>query len=195
MKKFESVRDFLNYVPRCLICNKNFTIYVNFKIRHDNDRSYEKDLVILMHVENNILCNYNKKYVIDLDSGITDESKINSTDQLIRWTRIEKKCHQCIFKIVADNNVIDVVINHNLVAKPGLFLAREEISYFIDNKTIYLDQIHPQISPIPIVFIYKVSSILTCNNIVIARDFCIDFQKINNFEQLNNKILTMITFQ
>lgn len=183
--KFETLQELIDYVPRCLICNKEMQLDITGTIPFVTGYDFHSFKMILN--SDGRLSSKNKSLDInpktnEVFSGLDTLSKM--VYNLTNHINIYKKCYTCSFLIKCKYDNIKYI---KLEKFPTISLIQEELSYTMSkNKAVrYVKYFPPN---------FLGSSYMTINNKYI-NNFYIDLSKINNLKHLTRKIKTFLTFQ
>lgn len=173
MKKFNTVKDFLNHIPNCLICGKEL-------IFHIRGNYYSNSFRLKFAKRTNTLNSLGRKYSnvsIDLDKNefINGKEFIGKSNNIIFF----KECKTCTFRISSDPNHNINCINMQYCILSWFEKNKKKIDLCIDYTGKYWTslKINNKSISVPIEFLLK-----------------IDLSRYKNKKELYERIKTIITF-
>lgn len=181
MKIFNNIKDFVNYIPHCIICGKNMNI-VLVGLSYSNGKM--EDFSIKINILNNLLLSKNKNYklMINIDNNFIIEGHpfINKIGKI----HLNKYCKTCNFKIKSG-----LIYINNKKYFPSFYLRKETICFTRKNHTkIKINNFYCY------PYNYTLSHNTFINNKKI-NNLKIDIYKFKTLKHLNKRISTFITFQ
>lgn len=192
MKSFLNLQEAVDYVPTCLICGKNMRMTIDTSIVTEikgktrsvsSQRTYPR---IEMQMVDGKLQSKHKQFDICINP-ITNEITVGAKDtQNFIWesTFFRKTCPTCHCKISMN---CPRGAKSKEIPFPTLTLGREELHFTMKGgKSIRIDKYHRNDDD------NKNASIRFDEKYLPPLPF--DFGKFNNFEQLINRIQTLILF-
>jgi hypothetical protein len=189
MTKFNSLKELLDYVPNCLICGKGMVISIEGMFSAV-DKSKPRwgsgwdPFKVRLVLEDNVLNTKHKNHKISINPHNNEVIIGNDlvTRIVFNSTKVIKICNTCVFKIITNCDA------QNLKNKfPTLTLKKEELSFTKKGgKAIQINSYYELGNSLARTFVYI--------NKKSMPELTIDFSKISNFEHLNRRIDTIITF-
>ncbi len=192
MKVFQTIQELVNYVPNCLICKKEMQVSLSTYLSSNDPKrrvNSRESVSLRFELENCILHSKHKSYQLKIDTitNVILEGQDLADRFTTESTYIKKKCPTCHLKI-------ETICSNGTIKKekrfPDLTLRHEELhftmrggkdlsvsKYYSTNTSPEGDsqaQImlnHKYLPPVPF-----------------------DFNKFNSFEQLVNRINTIVLF-
>lgn len=188
MKKF-TIKELVEYIPKCIICQKDMYISIKGNIQSQKHRFTGKKVSLTTKVQDDALVSVGKDlFTIDLNTSeiITGAEFFNSL--MNSWLYVNKRCRTCDFLISNIYNDFDTIVARTHF--PKLKLQNEQISYTMPGgkivkilKSYYDDNT-----------MLGSMTRITINNKLLP-PFPFDFTAIHGLKQLNNRLLTIRTFQ
>lgn len=188
-KRLSSIKEFIEYLPHCLICNKKLKINIRTPFYNPYYDKFKKYNICQLSEDNKFLINEKINFELNIESNSINVKFIDANlkyfesynQQLIQ---IYKFCSTCLF----DQDGTFLINSNNL--------KTEEISFRSENVRFYMKN-HLKID---LVNIHDENVIK--NRIFIGENFdkflelknCIILNQINNFSHLKKKISTAISF-
>jgi hypothetical protein len=194
MKIFNSIKEFIEYIPNCLVCGKNMILVVrgirSGKGDWGNDRIHIK-----MAFDEGSIISTNKEHPLVIT---TEDNKLIVGEQLIRAMSnrpigLDKSCRTCKFKIQTAHEHVEGVAGafeftiNKSTYKTGIFpsvkLEQEELKY---------TKAHGKL-----VDIVRYRGQHTIVNVDYKRvnSFDLDISKFKDLDHLNNRLSVLMTFQ
>lgn len=175
MFTFNSLKEFLNFMPSCIICGKVPEIFMT---GHTYVPKYKR-WGFWFTQEDDALVSKNKNYPVSIDietNKVLGEKKI--LDQLTN-NEITKSCKTCHFKIKT--------MNSSNLTLSNIPLDSVEIKYTLPGGKSANIRITNWTSGAP-------STVIKISGKSLPHNLLLDVHKISNLEQLNRRIQTLITF-
>lgn len=181
MKKFNFIKEFINYIPKCLLCEKDMTIYISGFVE-------SKSLYIEIIFSEEMVVSKNKNYQLIINPNnnliIVDNQLILKMSRIIH---LDKSCKTCNFKIQS-HSLFDPKREHGHF--PPMILSKENINYTRKRgKNIDITKYYSMYNDEADSKTY----ILIDNKEI--KYFNLDLSKFKNLRHLNSRISTLITFQ
>lgn len=196
MKIFQNLQELLDFIPNCIICGKQLEIQIIGTVPNSGINAnkfkingwHTIDVCLRMKLIDGQLQSKNKNYplIIDLATNniligveIIDKMMYRHHNSVI----VNKKCYTCQFKIrtMYTAGIAPLKTKNQF---PVLDFKELEIIYTMNNNrlvSIYSNN-------------FNESMFVRVNGRTIE-SFKLDFSKIKNLKQLNNKIKTVMVFQ
>jgi|SRR6185436_4365103 len=197
---FTCIKKYINYIPRCLICNKEMQLYIQGTERKT---FWRFDCVYIKTcISDNLLISKSKKYplIIDInDNRILTGNEIISAIDIKEYSVVylNKTCSTCKFIIEASYVHPPLNITNSINESspplcredgyfPTVFLDQEELCYTRNRgKNISIKRQH---------YSQLARTSLTVDGKSV-KCFDLDLSKFNNLNHLNSRISTLLTFQ
>lgn len=171
---FEKLIDFIEYIPKCIICGKSMHLIFS--------KYYYKNVCLKSKLHDNglLVCtNSNDNVIIDINSNlILDGSRF--FNEKSNGISVTNKCKTCRFKIITRFSKINKLKYIHYIPKLKLF--SESISYYNNN--------HKPNS----VHINYINRVTFINNKLYNKNIYNIFSKTNNLEQFRKKLSILLTF-
>jgi hypothetical protein len=167
--KFNSIRDVINYCPKCIFCGKEY-VYDVYCV-HSKFNFFDYVRVVL--IDNYFISDHHEaNIIIDIDSNkfISDHNSVKEIFSL------RKKCISCNMKIM-----FEVTYNINPTSIIGQLVFHRWITYKTINKSSN----------------YYIDCSMTYDNTYINKSllpFILDLSEFNNKTDFFNKIKLITTF-
>lgn len=196
MKVFPTFQEFINYIPNCVICQKQMSISLTGYLQ--NLSSIKKKwgrnssrVHLKLEIDNGVLKskdNDNLKLAINLSDYQIIEGKDLINGFVRSTTDIKKCCNTCVFKILCSDSRTYTPQKDSSFSP--LKLQSEELSYtLVGGKRV---QLHKR-------YAYPVDDKpIVCDIVYNGKRLSpvlLDFDKLTDLEQISRKIKTIITFQ
>lgn len=200
MKSFNFIREFINYIPQCIVCGKDMLITINGTPNIESYYSKHTEISIKTCISNNyLLVSKNNKYqlIINVDNNNIDVGKKLILSLIHKFYNISlnKSCSTCKFfiKSVFNTNMLSNYSVKNLIF-PITFLSREELCYTKNHgKNIRIVK-------------YYINNLIWNNsypahNVYMSIDNKsikypnLDFSKFKDLKHFNKRLSTILTFQ
>lgn len=191
MRTFKSLQELVDYIPQCILCNKDMPITINASLSAAlpaKKYASSEHVNLKTEIKDGVARSKNKKYSLSVE--LATNKIIDGIDLVNRmqnsWTYVNKCCPTCHFKI-------STVYGTNAQKKehcfPALTLQNEELSYtlkrgrrvFISKR--YYDHNTQQ---------HHLASIRLDQKYL--PEMPLDFAKFTGLTQLNHRLATLITF-
>jgi len=200
MKIFNSIKEFIEYIPNCLVCGKTMNLAVRGIRLNKNNNGYDQ-IHIKMAFDEGSIISTNKEHPLVIT---TDDNKLIVGEQLIREISnrvigLDKSCRTCKFKIQTSHDIEEKFFRSNIMErffrntttkspyKTGIFpsvkLEQEELKY---TKT------HGKL--VDIVRYRGEHTVVNIDNKRV-KSFDLDISKFKDLDHLNNRLSVLMTFQ
>lgn len=188
MKMFQTLKDYVNYIPNCFICQKPLYIILEGELKTS---LYSKCVLVPLKLSDgsDVLFSKNSKQplIIGLENNlvIEDHGLFQDLSRRIRHLTIRKQCNTCDLKIHGVFGELKTVKN-----LPPIYLSDEWVNYTITGgKRIMVYKYHDRPESLsPEVVVIKLDG----KQVPMSIPF--DFSKFNNLEQLNRRLKTIVVF-
>lgn len=184
---FNTLLDFKNYIPNCIICGKPLNLYINC-VNYPQNTHDPSTLYLQMIYENNIFRPKKSNHNLIID-GYSNQilDGVGLLDQTQRGGGfVRKTCRTCYFHIYT-RMIYDCSNMERILYFPALQSTSETMGFTLKGAKS--------------ISIYNsfgsdfTSSFISINDKRIKSPIFIDFSKINDLKQLNKKIKMILTFQ
>lgn len=192
MKTFSSIKEFIDYIPNCILCKKEMQIAIHAIRKSEKNWNYD-NIHIKTSVIDNMIISKNKDYKLEInmyDNTIVSGSEFISSIEN-NTIDVNKSCKTCNFKIKAIHNskYTSRTKTNKIENFPSLVLAKEELYYTRNGgKNVVIVKYHPPS------YDASANMWITINNKKI-QSFNLDLSKLKDLDHLNSKLSTLITFQ
>ncbi len=194
MKYFNTLKEFIDHVPNCLICGKQLNINIegiipdfikSIKIDKMDENVLNKFVNFKTNIKNNILYgkfrNLNIAINVDSNEIISGKNIINSI--MINKIELIKKCRTCKFELYGEYKQPHLKPHNHF---PKIKFITEELMFMNNNKKIVRIECH----------FYDVDRsyfYIDDNYISTMENF--NFSMFKNFKHMKKRIAMLQTFQ
>ena len=190
MITFDTLKEYLDYIPNCIICEKPMTFYILGNVRgyYAVNKNYYNKVSMKMIMVDNLLKSKNKDYSLIINP---ETNKITEGVELVNKLRVnilncKKKCATCNFDVYSNYKSGNI---KNSESFPKINLQSIHVEYMMKNHiTVYLSKNRNCYNNIYSVY----CSIGGKSMYEFPNSF--DFSHFTNLKQLNNRLKTILTF-
>jgi hypothetical protein len=192
MHTFKTLQELLDYIPQCIICQKPMRLIITGGIPSRGAKNYwhQETINLKMELFEGKLRSKNKNWALIIDPWDNQVSTgLNIVNDLLSYAYskldVYKKCWTCNFKI----NGLYQHNNKKVTKFPEVNLHSEELHYTMNrDRTVRLFKHYADTS-----FLGE-RTIINVNHREL-KSIPLNFEKIQNLDQLNHKLKTLMTFQ
>lgn len=185
---FNNIKKFIEYIPNCLICNKPMLIAINGKTVPQIWANKDKKVYFKSLIKNGILSSTKRgiPFSVDIESNTIIEGKELFNKLILSTLYFTKQCKTCRFKIKGYSQP-DGISTYSSIPKINIY--NEEIYFYLkNNKEVFITKSYIKEKKLGYCIFMSV-------NKKTLPDLPFDFSDFTNFQQLSNRIKTILIFQ
>jgi hypothetical protein len=185
MKKFEKLKELYDYIPCCIVCGKSMILaifgLIEKSYKEDTGLKRERFSLLMDLKEDKFVSRKHPKYSLVVDAATNNIIEGRSIIGKAQNIQVAIQCNTCCYKLTAEET---------LTCRRGEYF----LPFVLRN--IELRYTMKKGKPVHIWGTYYFSDHLNIQiNNRTLKGFPLNFSKLHNLAQLNNKLSMMMTFQ